>query len=987
MKRIETEIVVIGGGATGTGLVRDLAMRGFKTILVEKGDLASGTTGRFHGLLHSGGRYVVKDPLAARECIDENKVLRKIMPFCIENTGGLFVVTPWDDLNYVDQFIHGCQLAGIPCEEVELRKIFLEEPLLSKKILRCFRLPDASVDSFIAAEANSMAGNEYGAQVLTYHPVSALILADNQVKGVVCRDLRKDETVEIATDLVVNATGAWAGTLLNLAGISVKMVHGKGTMVAINHRIVNTVINRCKMPADGDIIVPAHTVSVLGTTDVPVSSPDDLVIEPWEVNLIIQECEKVIPGASKMRFLRAWAGVRPLYQSELSVDNRDISRAFVLFDHSEHDGVEGLVTITNGKWTTYRKMAEKTADLVCRKLGTHRKCHTHTEVLPDPEYHHKKGKFFTLGSRLEKIEKEKEFGQIICECELVTYKDVIDAVTRRQALTLSDLRRDTRLGMGPCQGCFCTLRATGIWYTVDNQPVIAINQKMLDYVNERWKGVKPVLWGQQLKQEYLNVLVYKSLLHLLNLNYSKMDIPLQSGNLNDVSPDVLDADVQQIRTSDDKTGKQAKSLSINPRRRLEFDVAVIGMGLSGLVAAWRLAKRGLRVGVIAKGPGALHFHTGCIDFLGYRGGKQIVSPLEAVHHLQVDKPGHPFTWFKDTDFTDTILEFSKLCTQAGYPFEGEITKNFLLPTAVGAPRPTCLAPTTMAAGNLRSKKSILVIGFKNFFDFFPKLIADNLCEIGINVDYAEIELTGEWSSQFLSPRRLAGFFDGGDFRKNIILKIDNLLQKKKQVVPQRVALPAVLSMKSSKPIVDELSNVFDIPFFEIPTLPPSIPGFRIERILTHEIKGFGGTIMNGAQVIASEQTHSTIKRILSDAAAGYVAIHAKKYILATGGILGGGFIQPFSEPLKEPIFDLPVASRERTDLLSRVHSPGIDSLPFTTCGIKTNSWFQPVNDKGEIIYDNLHCIGTSLCGLDYLEDLSSEGVALMTGSWIGDHLV
>jgi len=104
MQTIQTEVLVIGGGATGTGVLRDLAMRGFKTLLVEKGDLTAGTTGRYHGLLHSGGRYAVKDPQAARECIEENRILRRIMPQCIEDTGGFFVVTPWDDPGYAPRF-------------------------------------------------------------------------------------------------------------------------------------------------------------------------------------------------------------------------------------------------------------------------------------------------------------------------------------------------------------------------------------------------------------------------------------------------------------------------------------------------------------------------------------------------------------------------------------------------------------------------------------------------------------------------------------------------------------------------------------------------------------------------------------------------------------------------------------------------------------------------------------------------------------------
>src|SRR5438477_10778844 len=104
MGGLSTDVLVIGGGSTGAGVVRDAAMRGLSTVLVERGDLATGTTGRFHGLLHSGGRYVVKDPMAGRECYAENVVLRRIAASCIEDTGGLVGTSPIDDPGSAEMF-------------------------------------------------------------------------------------------------------------------------------------------------------------------------------------------------------------------------------------------------------------------------------------------------------------------------------------------------------------------------------------------------------------------------------------------------------------------------------------------------------------------------------------------------------------------------------------------------------------------------------------------------------------------------------------------------------------------------------------------------------------------------------------------------------------------------------------------------------------------------------------------------------------------
>ena len=514
MQRIDTEVLVIGGGATGTGVVRDAAMRGFKTVLVERRDWSTGTTGRYHGLLHSGGRYAVKDPEAARECIEENRVLRRIMPHCIEDTGGFFVVTPWDDPEFGDRFMAGCRDTGIPCEEISVAQMLKEEPLLNPAILRCFRVPDGSADSFLAGESNIASAVNHGAQVLNYHEVKQLVQENGRVVGAICYDLVHDQDVAIYADLVVNAAGAWVGKIAHTIGLDVHVVPGKGTMVAIANRVLNTVVNRCKMPADGDIIVPVHTVAVIGTTDVRVSDPDHFAIEPWEVQLMLEEGEKLLPGTKQMRILRAWAGVRPLYQETAAADTRDVTRAYTLLDHSRRDGVEGFITITGGKWTTYRQMAEVVVDRVCEKLDTQRPCRTAEEALPDIQHEPRtRDGHYWLGSRLSQVEKEKKYGDLVCECELVTVEDIKRSFAQWDAKTLDDVRRDTRLGMGPCQGGFCTYRAAGLVHAFRDLPVEESNVAVRDFLRERWKGLVPVLWGAQLKQERLDELIYLTMLN------------------------------------------------------------------------------------------------------------------------------------------------------------------------------------------------------------------------------------------------------------------------------------------------------------------------------------------------------------------------------------------------------------------------------------------------------------------------------------------
>jgi len=285
---LEADVLVIGGGSTGVGVARDAALRGFSTILVERRDLADGTTGRFHGLLHSGGRYAVKDPSAARECIAENRILRLIASDCIEATGGLFVTTPWDDLEYGDLFLKGCQATGVPVEEIPVAEAIRREPRVNPDIRRAFVVPDAALDPWKLVWGCARSAEEHGARILPYHRVLDLELDGQRVVGARVRSERSGEELRIHASVVVNAAGAWAGQIAQLADCKVNVRAGMGVMIAMNHRLVNMCVNRCKRPADGDIILPIRTACVIGTTDVYVPDPDQTEVRQADVDLLLE---------------------------------------------------------------------------------------------------------------------------------------------------------------------------------------------------------------------------------------------------------------------------------------------------------------------------------------------------------------------------------------------------------------------------------------------------------------------------------------------------------------------------------------------------------------------------------------------------------------------------------------------------------------------------------------------------------------------------
>jgi len=516
------DVLVVGGGATGAGVLRDLARRGLRSLLVERGDFGTGTTGRYHGLLHSGARYVAKDSEAARECIAENRVLRRIAPASIEDTGGYYVATPDDPEDYVDAFPAACARAGIECEEIPVATALRREPALNPRIRRVFGVPDASVEPWNLIEANLADARAYGSEARPYCRVLALERAGDRIVAATVRDDRSGATTRISVGFVVSAAGAWAGQIAALAGVTLEMRPGKGAMLIYNQRMTDTIINRCHPSSDGDIMVPVHTVAILGTTDVRVADPDVYEVTREEVAALVAEGEKLFPGLRQMRLLRAYAGVRPLYQPPTvgqAGDNRGVSRTHTVVDHGSQDGVENYVSIVGGKLTTFRLMAQDTVDLVCSKLGVAERCTTADAILPGQV----PGKNYWLGHRLAEYEAEGGGdAALICECELVTRPMLEAFLDDRGPCSIDDVRRGTRLGMGPCQGGYCTFRAVGLKAERDAasreagadaaadvaDPARSEGDAIVSYLRERFKGTRPVATGRQLQELWMVLGMY-----------------------------------------------------------------------------------------------------------------------------------------------------------------------------------------------------------------------------------------------------------------------------------------------------------------------------------------------------------------------------------------------------------------------------------------------------------------------------------------------
>jgi len=514
---MKTEVVVIGGGATGAGVLRDLALRGIEATLLERDELTSGTSGRNHGLLHSGARYAVNDPDSARECLAENQVLKKIASPCIEDTGGFFLSLPQDPPKYPEELLRACESLGLPAEETPVAEVLQKEPALSPEIKRAIRVPDSSIDPFRLIRANVEEAERLGAKFFPHREVVAILTDGRLIRGVLAKDSRNEEVFQISCRFIINAAGVWAGKVARMAGASLEIVFSKGSLVILNQRLVNSIINRCRPPSSGDILVPHGPALIIGTTSQTTDEIEDPSVDEQEVDLLLSEGEKMLPQVSSTRAIRAYAGVRPLMGArEADEDSRKITRDFLLIDHGEIDGIKGLFSIVGGKLTTYRLMAERTVDALCQVMGNKTPCSTAEKPLPFP----KEYTFRDLGARLWRVlewRALREPDEILCECELVTEKEVSQEIKNLPYLSLKEVQERTRAGMGPCQGGFCSPRLTALLSEAGKIPPGKSLSILKEFLEERWKGIRPVLWGPQLREEQLIQALYSELFNLDHL--------------------------------------------------------------------------------------------------------------------------------------------------------------------------------------------------------------------------------------------------------------------------------------------------------------------------------------------------------------------------------------------------------------------------------------------------------------------------------------
>jgi glycerol-3-phosphate dehydrogenase subunit B len=397
---------------------------------------------------------------------------------------------------------------------------------------------------------------------------------------------------------------------------------------------------------------------------------------------------------------------------------------------------------------------------------------------------------------------------------------------------------------------------------------------------------------------------------------------------------------------------------------MHFDLIVIGMGLSGLMAAKTGVEKGKKVLIVGKGLGTLSMFSNTIDVLGRL--PQAAKMKDGLSQWIDDHPEHPYGKVGLEKIEEALSSFNSFFPPP-YSFQARNETNSLIPTGAGTLRPTYLIPSTMMRGATLIEKGALIVGFKGYKDFYVQRMADSFKCRGIT-----LSLPGIPHSE-ITATALARWMEQPSFRETIGAEIKRQIQDE-----ALIGLPAVLGLNDPMAVRKDLEKKTGGSLFEIPVLPPSIPGMRVFNRFKARLLQKGATLLLGHAVSKTLVRGTRCDGIEVSHPPVVHSYSADRYILATGRFIGGG-LKGDRERIMEPLFGLPVyqpPSRQewfqRTFFSDQGH-------PIHRSGILIDSSFRPLNERGELLLENVRVAGTMLAHHDCIDEKSREGIEISTG--------
>jgi len=386
-----------------------------------------------------------------------------------------------------------------------------------------------------------------------------------------------------------------------------------------------------------------------------------------------------------------------------------------------------------------------------------------------------------------------------------------------------------------------------------------------------------------------------------------------------------------------------------------------------MVAGTRLAEGGARVCVVAKGVGSTHLAPGTVDVLGY-GPERVEEPGRAVGELIAARPDHPYALIGLDAIGESLAWFADRVTEGplpSYRYVGSLERNHLLPTAVGAVRPSTLVPETMVGADLRSGDALCVVGSRMLRDFHAALCAANLVRAGVEARSVEVAFEVDRADQ--NSLGLARRFDDAAWRAAFAAQLAPLLKP-----GERVGLPAVLGLTDPHGVWSDLEQRLGRQVFEIPTLPPSVPGIRLFEVLRAALRRNGGRLVLGSEVGGAERADGRVVAVSGHASGRDVRYVAPSYVLATGGFTSGAIELGSDWVTRDTVLGLPLRGEPAAGE-QRFVPEYLAEQPMARVGIAVDAQLRAEGAE------NVAVAGAALPGAVPWRELSGEGIAISSG--------
>lgn len=410
---------------------------------------------------------------------------------------------------------------------------------------------------------------------------------------------------------------------------------------------------------------------------------------------------------------------------------------------------------------------------------------------------------------------------------------------------------------------------------------------------------------------------------------------------------------------------------------IEDDVLVVGGGLAGATAAISAVRGGARTRLVTYKESTLRNASGLVDVLGYLDGDEpLVDPFDAVPDLPDE---HPYRRVGVEAVRESLALFDEI---AGDRYRGAHTDaNALSPTHGGRMKPTSRYPTSAAAGLASAERDTLLVGFETIPDFDAPLVAARLRSSGVPFDVCGVTI--RFPGGYRADARIS--------RLARALDADEPLDREERVGTRealadriaghlgnaaRVGFPALLGDDDPRGVRESLENHLEMPVFEVPMGPPSLPGLRLEDRLYDALANEGVRVESGNPVVDYAEDEGRITAAYVDRGGRRVPYHAEQVVLATGGLVGKG-IDSSRDGVYEPVFDCHVP--QPTERYEWFHDDVFDDQPYARFGLAVDEALRPLDPEGKPEFSNLRAAGAVLGGYDSAREKSGSGVSLATG--------